>query len=197
MNISKAKQTLSVRKMVLTGMMIAITVVLTYTPLGVIPIPPLSATISHVPTLIITILEGPLVGLITGTAFGLATLFRAITTANPLDKLFINPFVSVLPRMLIAVVTHYVYRGVLLALEDKKGATSIGIIVASALGSIANTVGVLGMLYIFYASRITEVVGTAALAFIVGIAGTYGIVEMAVASGITLAVATALKKAMR
>ncbi len=74
-----SKKKMSTRKLTVTGMMIAITMILSYTPLGIIPLQPVSATIVHIPTIIIALLEGPLVGGIVGAAFGIVSMIKAIT----------------------------------------------------------------------------------------------------------------------
>ena len=51
-----SKKRMSTRKLTVTGMMIAITMILSYTPLGIIPLQPVSATIVHIPTIIIALL---------------------------------------------------------------------------------------------------------------------------------------------
>ena len=57
-----AKQRFTVRQMATVGLLSAITVVLGMTGLGFIPIPPINATILHIPTLIGALLEGPRIG---------------------------------------------------------------------------------------------------------------------------------------
>ena len=52
------------RKLVSAGMLSAISIILGMTPLGIIPIGPLSATTMHLPVIIGAVLEGPVVGLI-------------------------------------------------------------------------------------------------------------------------------------
>ena len=74
-----SKKKTSTRKLTVTGMMIAITMILAYTPLGIIPLQPVSATITHIPTIIIALLEGPIVGAIIGAAFGIVSLIKALT----------------------------------------------------------------------------------------------------------------------
>lgn len=112
MNNNKKK----VRKMTTTAMLGAITVLLGLTPLGFIPIGPLSLTTMHIPVIIAGILEGPVVGAIVGLVFGLTSLGLAITRPAPTSFVFYNPLISFLPRILIGVVAAYSYK----ALKDKK-----------------------------------------------------------------------------
>ena len=89
------------RKLAVTGMMTAIMIVMGTTPLGFIPIGPFKITIMHLPVIIGAILEGPVVGLVLGLFFGLFSLYQAVTAPTILSPLFMDPLVSVLPRMII------------------------------------------------------------------------------------------------
>lgn len=188
-----AKRKMSTRKLTVTGMMIAITMILAYTPLGIIPLQPVSATISHIPTIIIAILEGPVIGAITGCAFGIVSMIKAITApSGVLDPCFINPIVSVFPRILIGLVSGYSY--IVLYKVLKKPMPSA--VISAALGSLTNTIGAMGLMYLIYAkSFLTQKFGASAGSVVWGIITTYGIVEMAAAAVICTAVVVAMKKA--
>ena len=188
-----SKKKTSTRKLTVTGMMIAITMILAYTPLGIIPLQPVSATITHIPTIIIALLEGPIVGAIIGAAFGIVSLIKALRQpAGILDPYFINPLVSILPRVLIGIVAGYSYKGFLNVIKNG----TLCAVLASALGSLTNTLGAMGMIYVLYLSDMTQKLGTAAGPVIWGIITTYGIVEMLAAAVICTTVVLALKKAV-
>lgn len=103
------KKGFNVRKMAIIGVLGAISAVLGMTPLGFIPVGPTRATIMHIPVIIGAIMEGPVVGAFVGLIFGIFSIFQAITNPTPVSVVFLNPLVSVLPRILIGLVTHYVY----------------------------------------------------------------------------------------
>lgn len=103
------RKTLDVRKMAIIGVLGAISAVLGMTPLGFIPVGPTRATIMHIPVIIGAIMEGPLVGALVGLIFGIFSIFQALSNPTPVSVVFLNPMVSVLPRVLIGVVTYYVY----------------------------------------------------------------------------------------
>ena len=63
----------------------------------------------HIPVIVGAIVEGPLVGGLIGLIFGLFSMFQAATNPHPVSFVFLNPVVSILPRVLIGVVTYYVY----------------------------------------------------------------------------------------
>ncbi|NLL71539.1 MAG: ECF transporter S component [Epulopiscium sp.] len=193
--MKEKKNNASTRKLVLMGLMIGISIILASTPLGLIPTPIVSATILHVPTIIMALLEGPIAGMGVGLAVGLATLVRALTSpTGVLDPLFINPFVSVFPRVLIGLSAYY---GSVLGQKLFPKASfreTMGIIVGSALGSLTNTVGVLGMLALIYGSRVKELTGTKAITLLFTVAGTNGVMEIIVASILSVVIVKALHK---
>lgn len=189
----------SARRLTICGIMIAITLIMAYTPIGMIPLGTVSATISHVPTIITAIVVGPIEGLIVGTAFGIITLFRAATSPSGiLDPLFVNPFISVLPRMLIGITAYYTYKG--LAKLFKGRNDSVSITVAGCVGSMTNTILVLGMLYLIYGKKLIDMLSVqnlqAVQAIIITTVTTSGIIEMIVSAIIAVIIAKALKKAL-
>jgi uncharacterized membrane protein len=127
--------TLSVRQIVVAGVLGGIAAFLGFTQLGFIPVPNLAgrATILHVPAILGGALEGPIVGLIVGLIFGFFSWLDPV--APPLR----DPLVSILPRLPIGVVAWAVFAGLRNVSLDLAAAA------AGVLGSLANTVGVLGM----------------------------------------------------
>ena len=100
---------LNVRRMTIVGVLGAISIVLGMTPLGFIPVGPTRATIMHIPVIIGAIMEGPIVGGLIGLIFGLFSMFQAITNPTPVSFVFLNPLVSLVPRILIGIVSYYIY----------------------------------------------------------------------------------------
>jgi len=99
---------LSVRKIVIAGVLSAITILLGSTRLGFIPVPTPAgdATIMHVPAIVGGILEGWVVGGIVGTIFG---LFSFIQVGSPWFK---DPLLAILPRIFIGPAAYLGYRAV-------------------------------------------------------------------------------------
>ena len=130
------------RKIVIAGVMAAISIVLGVTRLGFIPwLSGASLTIMHVPVIIGAILEGPVVGMIIGLIFGIFSLVQAaVSPTGPVDVFFTNPLISVLPRVLIGLTTWLVYR----AFRDRW--LPVAVISSSIAGSLTNTLFVLGAL---------------------------------------------------
>lgn len=126
---------LSVRQIVIAGILGGIAIFLGATRLGFIPVPNLAgnATILHVPVILGGALEGPVVGTIVGLIFGVFSFIQAEV------PFFRNPLVSILPRLLIGVVAWAVFVGL------KNVSIDLASAVSGVLGSLTNTVGVLGM----------------------------------------------------
>src|SRR5690554_1375082 len=101
---------LTTRKLSVVGMLGAISIVLGLTPLGFIPLGPAKATIMHIPVIIGSILEGPIVGLLIGLIFGGFSMFQAyVMPTNPTQVVFLDPMVAIVPRLFIALTSYYVY----------------------------------------------------------------------------------------
>jgi uncharacterized membrane protein len=130
---------MSVRNIVITGVLAAIAILLGVTRLGFIPVPNLSgnATIMHVPAIIGGVLEGPLVGSLIGGIFG---LFSFIQSETPIFK---NPIVAIVPRLLIGVTAYLTYAAL------KKANEYVALASAGIVGSLTNTVLVLGLAGLF------------------------------------------------
>lgn len=104
------RKSVNVRKLTIIGVLGAISVVLGMTPLGFIPVGPTRATIMHIPVIIGAIMEGPIVGGLVGLIFGMFSIYQAITAPTPVSFVFLNPLVSVLPRILIGITSYYAYK---------------------------------------------------------------------------------------
>ena len=176
------------------GMLSAICVVLGLTGYGFIPLPGAKATIMHIPVIIGSIIGGPMVGMTIGLIFGVFSIMQNITTPNILSFAFINPLVSVLPRVLIGLTSYYVYK----LSYIKKDSVRIGL--ATVVGSLTNTFGVLTMVYVLYAAKFAASKGidpSIAAKTIYGIAIINGVPEAIIATVITIPVILAIKKIKR
>jgi len=160
------------RTLTVSGLLGAVSIMLGMTPLGFIPVPTAAghATIMHVPAILGAVLEGPKVGALTGLIFGLHSFFRATS------PIFADPFIAIVPRILIGIVAYGAYR-----LTRSEA-------LAAALGTFTNTAGVLSLAFLRgYLPR------EAAWA----IAVTHGIPEIIVAVVITVIASKALRKVRR
>jgi uncharacterized membrane protein len=183
------------------GAMLAITIILLALPSGGVILlgGNVSATVAHIPTIVTGILLGPIAGLIMGALFGIVTLVRAATAPlGVLDPLFINPLVSVLPRLLIGVMSYYGYRLMTRLVGYKsKGSKGIAAFIGAAFGSVTNTVLVMTMLYLVYIEEVVESVGIAFQVLLINVVAINSVVELIISGIITIPIVVAYQTIMR
>lgn len=158
---SRVHQSDRIHKIVIAAMLSAIVAVLTFTPIGMIPLPPPlpSATTVHVPVLLAALVEGPVVGLVVGLVFGLCSLLRAWESAAVgLTLFFRDPRVSVLPRLLVPLVAYGIWALWRKCVKPGRVTDKAGAVIASVLGTLTNTVGCLGMVVWLYGADLTELI---------------------------------------
>lgn len=167
-----------IRKIVITGVLSAISVLLGWTHWGFIPwFSGASLTIMHVPAIIGAVLEGPVVGASIGLIFGIfSMILAAVAPTGPTDVWFTNPLLSILPRLFIGPVAWLVWR----AMQKWKVPA---LILAGIAGSLTNTVLVLGMI------GVLKFVPWVALPLVALI---NGLPEAAISATLTLAVVAAV-----
>jgi len=207
MNTRVRKKKLTIQWMTGTAMMVALTMVLANTPLGLIRLPFLTATTLHIPVIIATLVLGLEAGIITGLVFGVNSLISNLTGASFFAPFFINPLVSVLPRMVFPVCVYGIAKllGSLLGRLDRHRV--IAYVGASAVGTAMHTAMVMGMIYLLNRDRIAHMAasgtgvpeaiaqqGVGAGVAALGIAN--GVPEALVAAVIAPVVALALDKAL-
>lgn len=126
------------RKLVIAAMLGAVTIVLGLTPLGFVPLGFINATTMHIPVILAGILEGPIVGACVGLIFGISSMVKAFTMPLPTSFVFWNPLIAIVPRVLVGIVSAYVYK----ALKDrspkflKAASICINIAILSFLGNL-------------------------------------------------------------
>lgn len=170
----------NVRQITVVGILSSLSIVLGMTPLGFIPIPPVNATIMHIPVIIGAILEGPIVGAMIGLIFGIFSAIRAITNPSAVSFVFLNPIVSVLPRVLVGITSYYVFNII------KSKNTSLKIAAGAIVGSLTNTIGVLGFIYLIYLKSYANALGVSVTA------AQNGIISVGVINGIPEAIISML-----
>ena len=140
-----------VHRITLTAILMAVILVMSFTPLGYLKVGIVSITFLAVPVVIGGIVLGPLYGGVLGGVFGLTSFAQcfgmdafgtALMGLNPLAT-FVTCLVS---RILIGVVAGWLYR--LLRKWDRAGVWSA--VVTSVAGSLTNTVFFVGMVILFF-----------------------------------------------
>lgn len=181
--------------MVCVALMAAIIIVLANTPLGMIQLPIIKATTVHIPVIIGAILFGPLAGGILGAVFGICSMISN-TMAPTLLSFAFSPFlsttgfsgvvkaiwISVGCRILIGAAAGWLF----ILLEKLKCNQTISLPIAGFIGSMVNTVSVMGSIYLLFAKQYAQ-------AKEVGITAVWGLIMGTVtASGIPEAIAAAI-----
>ncbi|HCW52824.1 MAG TPA: ECF transporter S component [Clostridium sp.] len=187
------KRILSIKQMTMIGMLSAISIFLGLTGLGFIPIPPVRATIMHIPVIIGAIVEGPIVGSLVGLVFGLFSMYQNFTAPGPTSFIFWNPIIALVPRILIGITAYYIYT----FLNNKIKNKSISIGAAAICATLVNTIGVLSLTYIFYLEKYSNALGidsSTAGAAIATVGLTNGIPEAIISGVISIPVILAILK---
>lgn len=182
------------RQIAVVGMLSAISIVLGASGVGFIPLPMAKATIMHIPVIIGAILEGPLVGMAAGLIFGIFSIVQNMMNPSLLSFAFLNPIVSVLPRMLIGITSHYSHE--ISFIKNK----ILKIAISAVVGTLTNTIGVLGLIYLIYAGAFAQAMnidvseaGTA----ILGIAVTNAPGEILVSVLLSIPIVMAVRKMLK
>ena len=189
------KRTKDTYYMVSLALMAAIVILLANTPLGMIQLPIIKATTVHIPVIIGAALLGPAAGAFLGAVFGICSLISN-TQAPTLLSFAFSPFlsttglvgaikalwISIGCRVMIGVVAGWLFR----FLSSRKVPAYISLPITGFIGSMTNTVFVMGSIYLLFAKQYAEVKN-------VGMEAVFGLVMGTVtASGIPEAIAAAV-----
>ena len=196
------------RWMVGVAMMAAIVVLLANTPLGLISVPPIKATTIHIPVILGGVLFGPLAGGILGGVFGVCSMVSNTIAPVPASICF-SPFLNDSPvgalkavwvavgcRILIGVVAGWLW----LALKKFKANEYVALPIVGFLGSMTNTVTVMGSIYFLFRAEYAAANNKAVSVvfdFIMATVTGAGVMEAVVALVLVTAIGKALLKVMR
>lgn len=163
--------------------------------LGFIPTGFVNITIIHITVIVAAIVLGPTDGAIVGLVWGIGTILRALTSPTSIidTTVFTNPIVAILPRVLVGFIAGWIY----LWFKKHTEHRVLGMGLASAAGSITNTVLVLVLMRLMYASVLSQAYAaqTSALnTILLAIVGTNGVAELIAAIIIAPAISTAILK---
>lgn len=182
------------RWLVSVALMAAIVIVLANTPLGMIQLPIIKATTVHIPVIIGAVLLGPMAGGILGFVFGVCSLISN-TMAPTLLSFAFSPFmsttgipgaikaiwVSVGCRILIGVAAGWLW----VLFKKVKLNQIVALVLTGFLGSMVNTVTVMGSIYLLFAQQYAQakdVAVTAVWGLVMGTVTASGIPEAIVAA---------------
>ena len=192
------------KRMVLLAMMAAIVVLLANTPLGMIQLPIIKATTVHIPVILGAILLGPAAGAILGGVFGICSLISN-TIAPTLLSFAFSPFMST-TGLIGALKAVWISLGcrVLMGwlsgllwifLKKCKLNDMIALPIVGFVGSMLNTVLVMGSIYILLAQQYAQakqVAITAVYGLVMGTVTGAGVMEAIAAMVLVLAIGRAL-----
>lgn len=98
------------KRIAIDALFFALIAIFTFTPyIGFITLGPVSFTTIHVIVLLGAILYGAKRGALYGFFFGLMSLVNALTRPGTGDFIFVNPFISILPRVLFGLIAGLVF----------------------------------------------------------------------------------------
>lgn len=131
-----------VRKLVILSLLTAIVILLGMpgSPLGFVPLGVITPTTIHIPVLIGAMATGPVGGAILGLAFGIMSLITAIVRPTLFSPAFLNPLISILPRVLFGLIAGWMYRGLMRATKGSFWSVPI----VSGAATAIHTVMVMG-----------------------------------------------------
>ncbi len=186
--------------MTIMALMTAVLLIFACTPIGTIPIGPLSISMNMIPVAICAVAMGPAGGAAAGAIFGLLSFLQCFGIGIPsgmgIILVGINPFLAFIqrfvPRLLDGLLLGYIFRAV-----SKKN-VYVACAVTGFFSAFLNTVFFMTALVLLFGN--TEYVqgliaGRNIIVFICAFVGVNAVVEMVVATLITGAVGSALFRA--
>ncbi|WP_041137993.1 ECF transporter S component [Beduini massiliensis] len=191
-------------RMAFLAMMMAILVIMMWTPLGYLPFGGLRITTMHIPVLITAMVLGKKEGMIMGALFGISSI--VMNTLQPtLTSFVFSPFITVgnvsgngysliiavLPRILLGWSSGWIYEKLT---SDKNETRSI--MLSAFIGTLSNTLLVLMGIYLFFGSAYAVARGieySALVTVLLTTIMTNGILEILLAIVICLATVKALQ----
>lgn len=177
------------------ALMAAIVILLANTPLGMIQLPIIKATTVHIPVILGAVLLGPAAGAVLGAVFGICSMISN-TMAPTLLSFAFSPFmsmtgllgavkaiwISVGCRIMIGVVAGWIW----IILKKLNVNHLVALPLTGFIGSMVNTVFVMGSIYLMLAREYAQVKSVA-------VDAVWGLVMGTVtASGIPEAIAAAI-----
>lgn len=191
------------------SILLAIEAIFSFTPLGSLPaLGPIVATLFMLPVIVTAILLGTKAGTLMGAFAALFSfLVWTFMPPSPIAAFVFTPFYTVgefsgnfgsilicfIPRILGGTITGFAYK-FLSRMFPKKDAWCLSI--SGALGSLVNTFGVMGGIWIFFSNQYSSIAGVSMLMIIGTTILTSGIPEAIVSAVTAVAVGKSIKKVL-
>ncbi len=193
---------LTTKQITVLGLMIAILILMSYTPLGYLNIGPLAITFNMIPVAIAAVACGPMGGLIVGAVFGLTSFGQCIgiggVSAMGATLFSISPVLAFIqrfiPRILDGLLLGYIFKGVRKATQK----VSVASFVTGFFAAFLNTLFFMIALVLLFGN--TEYVqgligGKNIIIFVCTFVGVNAVCEMISSTLLTGIIVMALKKA--
>lgn len=193
-----------VKSLTMMALFIAIEIVLLVTPFGYLRVGPLSATLMHIPVIVIASVMGVREGAFLGLVFGITSVINA-TMVPTVTSFAFSPFVTIgnvsggfaslivaiVPRVLLGVIAGCLNQYLL----KKNVNRSLSAGVVAGVATICHTIMVLGLIYLFFAAPYSQAIGiqeSALLAFFGSVLITNSLLEIVLAIIINIALSKVL-----
>ena len=193
------------KAIVILGLLTALVMLFSFTPIGTIPIGPLSITLNIIPIAIAAIALGPTGGLVIGSVFGILSFLQCIGIGVPSGMgaalYAVNPFLAFVqrfvPRALDGLLIGLIHKAI-----SKKIGGSASSFITGFLAAFFNTAFFMSALVLLfgntdYVKGLFEKFGqsqtfTGTIMFIAAFVGINAVVEMIVSTIVSGGVGTAL-----
>ena len=194
-------KSMDVRALAILGLMTALLILFSFTPIGTIPIGPLSITLNVIPLAVAAIALGPAGGLIMGCVFGLLSFLQCLGIGIPsgmgITLFSIDPFLAFIQRFIPRALDGFLVGFIFRALEKKPGFRP-ACFIAGFCSAFLNTAFFMSALVLLFGN--TEYVrglmnGRNFLVFVCAFVGVNAVVEMLVCTVVSGFVGSALHRA--
>ena len=179
-----------IRRVVYFSLLLSLEIFFCFTPLGSIPIGPIVATLSMIPVILSGLLFGKKAGALMGFFAGLFSfLVWTFMPPMPVMAFIFTPFhnfgnisgnlfslvICFVPRILTGLFTSLSFNFLGQIFKDKK--RFVKVILSSLIGSLTNTFGVLGFIFLFFGTQYEKIIGQPILIILSIVILTNGIPE--------------------
>lgn len=194
-----------IRYLTRLALLIAIVLVMSYTPLGMVPIGPINASLLTIPVAVGAMTMGPLAGAILGAAFGATSFMNAVEgkSALGMNLMAASPagyFVeAVIGRILCGLCCALIYLAIVKLTKNDKASCVVGALACPLL----NTLFYMGFMMLFFYN--TDYIQSLAagkgatnpFGLVIAMVGFQGCVEAIVCCVVASTITIALRKVLK
>lgn len=197
--------TFNTKNIVTMALLVAIVLIMSTTPLGTLPIGPLSITLNMIPIAIAAITVGPIGGLVVGGVFGFYSFLQAMGIGVPsgmgMLTFSISPVLTFIQRFVSRAVTGYLLGYIFTGLRKIIG-DRIAMFATGLCAALLNFIFFMGLLWLCFGSNpifdeyLHNTIGkTSMIVYIVGTFASNTIFEIIVTTAFVGIIGMALKSA--